>query len=230
MPWLAGAAAVILAVAGTLFLTGIPGGPSEPATPSSPPVASSPDPATARPSGSFGIQAAFHRVSGQKVLERLKPDDVVRVDDELSLTVTLTAPAFIYVVNEDEAGASYLLFPLPGQGLGNPLPPRHEQRLPGAYNWRVSSPGGKEHFLVFASADRLDAFEEVFRNLPPASATVVRHSAPLPLSVVRGVGGLTAQQAPGSALRHLFTAPLQDDEAVSGLWVRQLTLINGGSR
>ena len=233
MPWLAGAAAVILAVGVTLFLTGIPGGPSEPATSSSTPVASSPDPATARPSGLFGIQAAFHRVAGQKVLERLKPDDVVRVDDELSLTVTLTAPAFIYVVNEDEAGESYLLFPLPGQGLVNPLPAHRDLRLPGAYNWQVSTAGGKEHFLVFASADRLDAFEEVFRNLPAARANAVKRSEKLPKELqqqFRGVGGLTPQQPQGSGLRHMFTTPLQDDDAVTGLWVRQLTLINGSSR
>lgn len=225
MPWLAGAAAVILAIAGTLFLTGRPLAPSGPATPA--------NPAPAQPTGSFGIQAAFHRVSGEKILERLNPDDVVRVNDELSLTVSLTAPAFIYVVNEDEAGASYLLFPLPGQGFGNPLPPHRELRLPGAYNWQVSSPGGKEHFLVFASANRLDAFEEVFRNLPAARATAVRRSEALPKVVqeqFRGVGGLTPQQAEGSALRHMFTTPLQDDDAVTGLWVRQLTLINGSRR
>lgn len=223
---------MILAVAGTLFLTGVPLGPSRPTT-SSLPAATPSNPAAVQPAGSFGIQAAFHRVSGEKIIERLEPDDVVRVNDQLSLTVTLTAPAFIYVVNEDEAGASYLLFPLPGQGFGNPLPPHRELRLPGAYNWEVSSPGGKEHFLVFASADRLDAFEEVFRNLPPAGANAARRSEALPKAVqqkFRGVGGLTPQQAQGSGLRHMFTTPLQDDEAVTGLWVRQLTLINGSSR
>jgi hypothetical protein len=115
--------------------------------------------------------------------------------------------------------------------------------------------GGKEHFLVFASRERLSAFEEVFRLLPPA-----REGGPVRLprdtleqfrgvggpppstpEKLRGVGGLAKNAVGGLAkteagqppltarLYTLFTQPLSGRETVDGLWVRQLTLDNVGA-
>jgi hypothetical protein len=187
--------------------------------------------ATPATAGAFGIDAAFFRVSGPKVLERLAENSAIRVADQLNLTVRTTAPAYVYVVNEDEAGASYLLFPLPGQRVTNPLPGNTAVTLPGEYNWQVSSAGGREHFLVFASAQRLDAFEDVFRQLPAARAGAYSEELPPPVTArLRGVGGLAPREPEGSALRTLFTTPLTGPETVNGMWVRQLTLVNLGAQ
>ena len=43
--------------------------------------------------------------------------------DALSLQVQTSVPMYFYVVNEDERGNSFLLFPLPGQALQNPFRP-----------------------------------------------------------------------------------------------------------
>jgi hypothetical protein len=119
---------------------------------------------------------------------------------------------------------------LPGQRVGNPLPANSEVQLPGDYNWLVSSSGGKEHFLVFASSDRLAAFEDVFRQMPAAQLDPGYSEAlpPLVTARLRGVGGLARREPEGSTLRHVFTTPLKGPETVSGLWVRQLTLVNLG--
>ena len=72
-------------------------------------------------------------------------------DESLSLQVELSAPAYVYVINEDESGESYLLFPLPGLALSNPLPAGQRHRLPGMWNgesisWQVTTAGQQEHF------------------------------------------------------------------------------------
>jgi Domain of unknown function (DUF4384) len=148
----------------------------------------------------------------------------------------VSIPAYVYIVNEDDRGESYLLFPLPGQAITNPLPAGVSNRIPGTrdaeVNWKVSSAGGQEHFLVFASPERQPVFEEMFASLPRPEAD----RAPRPprlgsesLSRLRGVGGLTAAEPKGNALRlaQVFRTPLgETEETARGLWVRQLTVDN----
>jgi hypothetical protein len=154
--------------------------------------------------------------------------------------VSTSAPTYLYVVNEDEQDEAYLLFPLPGQTLTNPLPANQEVRVPASYNWQVSSAGGKEHFLVFASKERLSAFEDAFRLLPTPRVGGSGQSQRLPPSTIenfrglRSVGGLTPTEpdrpTPGARFRTLFTQPLSGREVVEGLWVRQLTLDNASGK
>jgi len=196
---------------------------------------------TAPPAASYDIDATFYRVNGAARKEPLGPDTAVRVDDELSLSVTTSAPVYLYVVNEDEHNESYLLFPLPGQALANPIPADRELRLPDDYNWRISSSGGREHFVVFASRERLSAFEDVFRLLPSPSLTGPPKPQRLPPETIenfrgvaseefRGVGRLTTIQppspAPSARFSTLFTQPLKGRETVEGMWARQLTVDN----
>ena len=156
------------------------------------------------------------------------------------MTINVSVPAHVYVVNEDDQGEVYLLFPLPGQTLENPVPPGAAHRLPGTIGtqeqyWQVTSAGGREHFLIFASPERLTAFETLLTSLPKpeagrpvTSAAVTTATAQL----LRGVGGLApaAAAAPASAGARLsaqFTTPLpQAEEVVNGVWIRQLTLDN----
>jgi serine/threonine-protein kinase len=183
-------------------------------------------------SATYEIEAALYRIR-QRTEERLQPGARVAPGDELYLKLQASTPLHLYVVNEDEKGAAFLLFPLPGQPQDNPLPAGRVVTLPGALRWRVTSAGEREHFLVFASPDPVESLEQAFARLPTPKEGVPLASAELPdttLEKLRGVGGLTPAPAPesrGAGLSRLFTVPLTDArEQARGLWVRQITLDN----
>lgn len=189
------------------------------------------------PAGAYRVSAAFFREQGG-ALERLQPGARIAPGDKLSFQIQVSAPAYVYVVNEDEKGESYLLFPLPGQSLPNPLPAGRPHRLPGTRDgeliaWQVTSAGGREHFLVMASPRPSPEFEAIFATLPqPAFGRPVL-AEPLSAggrSVLRGVGGLTASSIPvNQQLRLLpeFSTPLgAAEEVAEGVWIRQVTFEN----
>ena len=158
--------------------------------------------ATGDPTLEYRIDAAFYREETGAV-ERLTPGMRLAPDESLSLQVELSAPAYVYVINEDERGESYLLFPLPGLALSNPLPAGQRHRLPGMWNsesisWQVTTAGQREHFLIVASPERSPAFEELFATLPqPTYGKPVLKLSPDELGVLRSVGGLTASPSRG---------------------------------
>jgi len=157
--------------------------------------------------------------------------------DKLFLTLDVSKPVFVYVVNQDDKGESYLLFPLPGQELTNPVS-AGINRFPGApageeLYWQVTSAGGREHFYLFATPERLTAFEQMLTALPHAEFGKAIVSAPLPknaVGILRGVGGLVKEgqaSSPSSPSQLGDLAPLQNgSEAARGLWARQITFDN----
>lgn len=178
--------------------------------------------------------ALYRRRAGGEA--RLRPGDRVAPGDELFARLRVSAPTYVYIVNEDDRGESFLLFPLPGQAVENPIGAGARIRVPGTRDedttWQITSAGGREHFLIFASSERLQAFEELFAALPrptfgkPVTSSKLSEGA---LGKLRGVGGLTAPPAaqPGARLASIFTSPLGDgEETAHGLWVRQLTVEN----
>jgi len=196
------------------------------------PVTVAPRPAA--PS-TYQIDAAvYRRRAGSET--RLRVGDRVGPGDELYATLRVSEPTYVYIVNEDDRGDSFLLFPLPGRAIDNPIAAATPVRIPGTrdkdLSWQVTSAGGREHFLIFASSERLQAFEELFAGLPqPTTGTPVVTSK-LPESALkrlRGVGGLTTAPAGqgGAGLAGIFTLPLGSaEETAHGLWVRQLTVEN----
>ncbi len=144
------------------------------------------------------------------------PASEVALGDRLMLTLDSPNDVFVYVINWDEQGRAYLLFPMRDSELRNPLSAGAGHRLPGPvggepFAWEVSSAGGREHFAVVASRDRLDEFERLARQIPEV---VVEGEGTLPpaaiSSVLRGVGRASA--APPSA-----GAPSRPDEIVEEL-------------
>jgi serine/threonine-protein kinase len=157
--------------------------------------------------------------------------------ERLSLDLDLSAPAHVYVVNEDERGNSILLFPLRGREPANPLAAGHH-RLPGLLEgeklyWQVTTAGGREHFLVIASPTRSATFEKMFAALP---SPVLNQQISYPklsseaLGALRSVGGLAV--APSQKHEQLrttpgFAMPLTDqEETAQGVWIRQATFDN----
>jgi eukaryotic-like serine/threonine-protein kinase len=186
----------------------------------------------------YRIEAAMYR-DRNGASARLQSGARLAPGDKLSLQVWASVPVHVYIVNEDEQGESYLLFPLPGQSMSNPLAALEHHRLPGGLNreetsWQVTTAGGREHFLIFATpAPPSPAFERMFAALPrPAEGRPVRHHrlSRDAINVLRGVGGLsttvTSKQRP-LRLDPEFAAPLTATQEVArGVWVRQLTLEN----
>jgi serine/threonine protein kinase len=192
-----------------------------------------PESATVAP-GTYRINAALYRKQKGVDLPVVESTRLA-IDDQLSLDVQVSEPVYMYVVNEDEHGESYLLFPLPGL-MTNPLPAgRH--RLPGRLDgsevsWRVSSTGGKEHFLVMASpTPPLPLFQKAFVALPPASFDKLAVKlSPDNLGVLRSVGGLATSAEPTSQQLHAtptFAIALTGkEETARGVWIRQTTVDN----
>ena len=204
------------------------------------------EPAVAKPAASpnvsrgeapYRVQAGLYRAeTGRHV--RLRPNARVSPGDRLFLDIQVSQPAHVYVVNEDDRGDAYLLFPLPGQSLRNPIPAGRRYHLPGVVNgqemyWQVTSAGGREHLLVFVSPEEVPVFEQLATRLPrptpgkPVTGSRFPESA---ASVLRGIGGLATAPPPATGVDRLstrFTMPLPDsEETTSGLWVRQITFEN----
>ena len=186
----------------------------------------------------YDVDAAFYR-TGSTGEELLRPGGRVAPGDELFLKFQASVPLHLYVVNEDEQGEQFLMFPLPGQRLTNPIRASQPVALPpDERKWKVTSAGGREHFLVFASPDRLEAFEQAFNALPAPKEGAPARLPRATVERLRGVGGLTpggaggvtpaaSPSGTGGGLSRLFTTPLTNArERARGLWVRQITLDN----
>jgi len=189
--------------------------------------------------GAYEVEAALLRHDGDAVA-RLQSGDRVKPGDRLSLEFRATRPLYVYVLNEDEQGESYLLFPQPLFDAANPVGADRQVELPGTVGgkpiaWTVTSAGGREHFLVVASPDPVEDLESRLASLPaPAPGHPITYP-PVPGAAIerlRGVGGV-AEVAPAgphpsvaSGLFDEFRALASRETGVSGVWVRQITLDN----
>jgi hypothetical protein len=148
-------------------------------------------------------------------------------------------PVYVYVVNQDERGDAFLLFPQPGQRLTNPVPAGVLHQLPGLpalgsepLYWQVTTAGGREHFFVFASPTPQTSLEQATAALPRPQLNAPVASAPLSeetLGALRSVGGLVkADPKPNaSVLAFPFATPLLDTaEQTRGLWAREISFEN----
>ena len=187
-------------------------------------------------SGEYRIKATLNRhQNGVEV--PLTEGARLSLSERLSMDLDLSVPAHVYVINEDERGNSYLLFPLRGREPANPLPAgRH--RLPGVLDderlyWQVTAAGGREHIIVIASPARSALFEKMFAMLPsPALNQPISYPklSGEGLGVLRSVGGLAlAPSKTDAQLRSTpeFAVPLTDrEEGARGVWIRQATFEN----
>ncbi|HZI93151.1 MAG TPA: DUF4384 domain-containing protein [Patescibacteria group bacterium] len=184
----------------------------------------------------YTVEAALYRVAANSSRrERLDSGAQLALGDRLTLEMKASTPLHVYVINEDEAGHSYALFPLPGLQLQNPLPPGATHRLPGArdgsdLSWTVDSPGGREHLMVVASPTRLIEFEAEMNSLakPGQMAVPIPERAKVRL---RGIGGLEQAPSPvtGESAQRLFDMAerlASRSETVTGVWMRRIDLEN----
>lgn len=188
---------------------------------------------------SYQVAASLHALRDGKDI-RLSAGSRVQPGDKLFLTVEASRNVFVYVVNQDDTGAMFVLFPLSGHQPGNPVAGGGSHRLPGknadgadSY-WQVTSSGGRERFSVFVTPERPAMFEQVLDRMPRAAET--RAVVYTPVSVddvktLRGVGGLASGPSPSgvATVDAPFggLAPLPDGpESTRGLWEREIVLLN----
>ncbi|HTO91093.1 MAG TPA: serine/threonine-protein kinase [Candidatus Sulfotelmatobacter sp.] len=230
------AAALIATVALLVFmprwLAQHTGAPAPSATAPAPARGAAPSVAT-----TYDVEATLVSRSGGGY-RRLSPGDRVRPGDRLSLEFRSSRPAWVYVLNEDERGESYLLFPQPLFDRANPVSGDSLVVLPGTVGgkenaWTVTSRGGREHFLVVASPHPVPEIEAELSRLPAARPDRPIQYAAIPAPTVerlRGVGGvapLPADSAPRrSGAFERFEELAGRETGVHGVWVRQLTLEN----
>ncbi len=171
----------------------------------------------------------------------LSPGSLVVTGDRLFMNFTGSRQLYVYLINEDDQGEAFVLFPLPGMDLGNPLS-GGTHRLPPArdgvpFSWGVSSAGGQEHFLIVASPEPVPILEELLVSLPIAEQVSEQATPALPIPAatvrrLRGVGVLLAEPGAttvGAADGAIARVQKQLQAGMSGedeLWVKRIDLAN----
>lgn len=199
-----------------------------------PPAISAPA-ANAKPVLPPGIATLEFLRGRDGTAEAVQSGSLVRVGDELWMRMATRDAAYVYVFNEDDAGEVFALFPVNGTEQRNPLRAGARYELPGAragesLHWQVSSPGGRERFLVIASRTPLVAVERAVAALTPASA-----DAPLAYAEVsdtlfaslRGVGRMRPA-TPTRETRSRLDALVADLALADGVWLRRFELVHEG--
>jgi len=161
------------------------------------------------PTGSFNVDASIFRESrdGDGGDVRLAAGGRVRPGDRLFVEIEGSENMHVYIINQDENGEEYLLFPLAGFETVNPLPAGIKHRLPGTLSgreqsWKVTSAGGTERFLLVASAEPVPLLENQIKSLTHAKPGVpVRMEIGAAIRF-RGVGGVDLANRAGEGPQH----------------------------
>lgn len=177
------------------------------------------------------VEAALYREDAQSE-DRLADGSRVRPHEGLFLEILFDRPMFVWVVNEDEHGNAFMLYPI-GATPNEPLAQGKTHRLPGLLNgqhinWITSAERGRETILVVASANRLPELERQIAGLArPADAAASTNDA----QVHRGIGQV-APRTPGTNGRGVI-ARIQREygerQGPGGVWLWKVQLVNEGS-
>jgi tRNA A-37 threonylcarbamoyl transferase component Bud32 len=139
--------------------------------------------------------------SGQE--DPLPPGARVFPGDTLVLAIEGSDRMHVYVLDEDAMGEVFVLFPIPGLDLGNPLQDGARHRLPGTRGgkptgWQVTSGGGRENVVVIASRRPLTKLEReiaTFARATPGRPIAYGKVDPSVLEGLRGIGGVVELSA-----------------------------------
>jgi serine/threonine protein kinase len=190
----------------------------------------------------YDVQVTFLKHTPHGAVQ-LMDGNRVQPGDKLSLETRVSRPAWVYVLNEDEHGEHYLLFPQPRFDQKNPISADGTHALPGAIEgrenaWTVTSRGGREYLLVVVSPKPVPELESSLGQIPPAtpghSIEYARVGTQV-LETLRGVGGVEAlpkdehRATTSAAASHLFDhfrALAGQESGVQGVWIRQIQLEN----
>lgn len=165
----------------------------------------------------------------------LESGSAISPGDHLYLEYRGAEPLFVYVLDEDDHGETYTLFPVAGSDLANPLRAHQKLRLPGrrdgqAFDWLTTSAGGHERVLIVASRKRVPTLEQLVAAIPAADPGHPVAYARVPdeaMASLRGIGGMAP--APAREPRESRLSALARELAARhapGVWLRSLELEN----
>jgi len=183
----------------------------------------------------FEVDASLHRLrEGREV--RILAGSRIALDDLLYLEIEGSKPMHVYVLNEDEDGEVFVLFPLPASSKQNPLSSDVRHRLPGKIAgiekyWEVTSVGGEESFLVFASKRPLEKLEQRIADLPRTGSADAVRVGEKTIDLLRGIGGLSEAPPRDGSARHerlseMFAGSAGSTAGKSGVWAWKIRLSN----
>lgn len=192
------------------------------------------------PLGAFTVDAILVR-QGQGIEERLRTGGRVFPGDALSLEFKGSESLYVYILDEDRKGETWVLFPA-GMDLDNPLAPGVTHYLPGnldskAQSWKVTSAGGEETILIIASRRPLADLEAEIKRMPhaaPGRPVTYAQLGPEAIDLLlRGIGGMIGRVEPaaaaGSRLEHIAKLVPEAARSTGDIWVKQILLLNPGS-
>jgi len=171
--------------------------------------------------------ATLYRLQGE-TKKALLPGARLSMGDTLSLEVRPSRRAYVYVLDEDEAGRVYVLFPSPDLDMKNPLTGDAVHRLPGSLqgnpvNWGVSSAAGREDITVLASTGPLAHLESELTQYPHASLGRPAEVRPERAPTVRGIGSLVSEPSAATRVDGLIRKGLTGlTEDANDLWTWQI--------
>jgi hypothetical protein len=161
----------------------------------------------------------------------LSPGSALTPGMQLALRLSCDVSAHVYVLNEDQAGELFVLFPVDGVDLANPLEAGASTVLPGRragrqQSWVVTSAGGMERFITAVAREPLPVLERAIADFRRASAgrrvTDPQIGSGL-MESLRGVGGLADVSAgdhgSGNTLDELAATLVASTTDPEGLWV-----------
>jgi len=180
--------------------------------------------ATTPQTQSLEVRAAILRLTDHG-LESLPDGSQVRLGDRLALELETDEPVSVWVINEDLEGKVFLLYPIDGLDLKNPLPRARRHHLPGRIAgvpqfWQVTSTGGREAFLVIASRRPVPDLDREIAEMAAADA-------PPATGVTRGVGALSPAALSGAGrLQGLVTRLIETRRRDGSVWLQRFELVN----
>lgn len=186
---------------------------------------------------SLDVDASLY-VAGAAGAAPLATGGAVAPGDQLFLEIEGSAPMHVYVLDEDLEGNLFVLFPVAGLDLRNPLPAGTRHRLPGRFHgephdWQVTSAGGRETILVVTSREPLAPLEQQLASIPSAEAGAMLAYAeldPAALAGLRGIAGMTPSRDDGDARAGSRLAQIAREFRAmgerSGVWLREFELAN----
>jgi hypothetical protein len=185
--------------------------------------------------GPLEVEASLFRLNEDRE-ERLLSGSRVALEDQLFLEIEGNKSMHVYVLNEDEGGNAFVLFPLPAASKQNPLAADLRHRLPGTVDgvekyWEVTSVGGEESFYVFASRRPLIELENRIARLPRAGSAGAVRIGKETIDVLRGIGGLTPSPTQDSRVRReglseIFAQTAGPSTSKNGTWIWEIRLSN----
>ena len=173
----------------------------------------------------FEVSAEFQQVVDRE-RRRLVAGAHIEPTMALAFEVQASRDVYVYIVNEDEHGRSYALFPV-ANSLQNPLPGGVTHVLPGGPPWEVDSTGGQEHLFVIVSPTPVPEIADAVAALPAATGEP-HDDGNLALNTTRGIGSRRRASAADAAhpWRQQAQPLLPGRQRAEGLWVREFILKN----